>query len=325
MGLGLRDGIQRITAFHDRQNNKLHLPKDHCYPGYIAVLAAYVNHHNILETDCNLPGDGYLNAIGLHQALWGEDRYDQERINLGTNYSLVTALQNVEAVDTATSSINSCIRQLTFPERQVYPQGVSDLTHVVGELHDNVWSHGRATGFSFAQKWAVPRTQRQEYYLEFALADCGMGFLRELRRAGIPGIDNHQDAIEWCIKEGNSSKHASLVDDWAQQLPPDNIGGSMFGASVPVVVKEKDNNHQGLGLAHLMKLVNTYHGQLLLASGDVCLVADGGNVGYEELQTSWPGVAISCRFKISDLAVETGHEEDADQELMDIMQALEED
>lgn len=322
MGLGLKDGIQRMAAFHNRETNNLSLPNDHCYPGYIAVLAAYVNHHGIPESNCDLPGDGYLNAIGLHKALWGEDRYEQGRINVGTNYSLVTALKNVEAVDTATSSINSCIRRLTFPERQVYPQGVSDLTHVVGELHDNVWSHGKSTGFSFAQKWAVPRTQRQEYYLEFALADCGMGFLRELQRAGIAGIDNHRDAISWCIREGNSSKHADLIDDWAQQLPHDNMGGSMFGSGVPVAVKEKDNNHQGLGLAHLMKLVNTYRGQLLLASGDVCLVADGEDVCYEDLETAWPGVAISCRFKISDLAVEHDNEHDIDQDLADIIRAL---
>lgn len=138
----------------------------------------------------------------------------------------------------------------------------------------------------------------------------------------VAGIDNHRDAISWCIREGNSSKHADLIDDWAQQLPHDNMGGSMFGSGVPVAVKEKDNNHQGLGLAHLMKLVNTYRGQLLLASGDVCLVADGEDVCYEDLETAWPGVAISCRFKISDLAVEHDNEHDIDQDLADIIRAL---
>ncbi|MFW0767234.1 hypothetical protein ACN0IV_15505 [Trabulsiella odontotermitis] len=321
MGFGLQDGIHRIAAFHNHGEGKLHLPNDHCYPGYIVVLAAYINHNKLSEDDCTLPGDGYMNAIGLHKAVWGQDRYEQKRVHVGKNYSLVTALNNVLAVDAATSSINSCIRQLTFPERQVYPQGINDLTRVVGELHDNVWSHGRDTGFSFAQKWTVPRTHGKEHYLEFALADCGMGFLRELRRAGIKGIAGHRDAIEWCIQEGNSSKHADRVDDWAQQLPYDNMGGNVFGAGVPVAVKEKENNHQGLGLYHLMKLVKTYNGQLQLATGNVCLEAVGEELNYTDLQKEWPGVAISCRFKIHELAVDKDND-DADTQLMDIIRAL---
>ncbi|NEK83097.1 MAG: hypothetical protein G3W58_18020 [Pantoea ananatis] len=319
MGLGLKDAIQRTSAFHDRNLNRLELPNDHCEPGYVAVLAAYINQHRIPEENCPLPGVGYMHAIGMHKALWGQDKYEQERINVGRNYSLVTALQSVEAVDTATSSINSCIRKLAFPDRQDYPEGITQLNHVVGELHDNVWSHGRSTGFSFALKSAVPHTQRSDHYLEFALADCGMGFLRELKRAGIKEIDTHEDAIKWCIQEGNSSKHADFQDDWEQQLPQDFMGGSVFGRGV--AVKEKENNHQGLGLAHLMKLVNTYNGRLLLATGDVCLETNGGASHYTKLQVPWQGVAISCRFKISDLSVDNDNVED-DPQLLEIMREL---
>ncbi|MCF3290987.1 hypothetical protein L1027_25035, partial [Escherichia coli] len=185
--------------------NELQLPNNHWHPGFITVLAAYVNHHKITEDNCVLSCPGYMRAINLHGALWGEDQYQQERVNVGRNYSLVTALTNVEAVDVATGSINSCVRQLTFPDRDPRdcPKGLTDLTHVIGELHDNVWSHGKSTGFSFAQRSAVPHTQKKEHYLEFSLADCGLGFLRELRRAGIPGIETHQDAIAWCIQEGH--------------------------------------------------------------------------------------------------------------------------
>ncbi|QIP91218.1 hypothetical protein [Serratia fonticola] len=318
MGLSLKDGITEVVAFHDKENNQLKLPNSHRYPGSIAVLAAYINHHKIKEVNCDLPGDGYMQAIGMPMALWGEDRYVQDRINVGTNYSLVTALKNVEAVDTATSSINSCVRRLTFPGRTDYPKGITELTHVIGELHDNVWSHGVSTGFSFAQKWAVPRTNRQEHYIEFALADCGLGFFKELKRAKIEAITSHQDAIAWCIQEGNSSKHADLKDDWEQQIPDDFMGGSVFGKGV--AVKEKDNNHQGLGLAHLMKLVKTYEGELQLATGNVCLEVVGDVVSYTPLQVEWPGVAISCRFKIHRLAAD--HDEEIDSQLMDIMQAL---
>ncbi|MCK7457000.1 hypothetical protein L8P12_16265 [Enterobacter asburiae] len=321
MGLGLKDAIVHTAAFHQKDENKLLLPNNHWHPGFITVLAAYVNHHRIAEENCTLSSPDYMRAINLQGALWGQDQYQQERVNVGKNYSLVTALTNVEAVDTATSSINSCVRQLTFPEREPrdYPKGLTDLTHVIGELHDNVWSHGKSTGFSFAQRSAVPHTNRQEHYLEFSLADCGLGFLRELRRAGIQGIETHRDAIAWCIQEGHSSKHADLQDDWAQQLPQDFMGGSMFGNGV--AVKEKENNHQGLGLYHLMKLVKTYNGELQLATGNVCLEAIGDEVSYTELRNDWPGVAISCRFKIHQLAVDNDNEEN-DPQLMEIMRAL---
>ncbi|HCT7709182.1 TPA: hypothetical protein OT801_003275 [Morganella morganii] len=321
MGLGLKDAILHTAAFHNRETNQLSLPKSHWHPGFITVLAAYVNHHEITEENCTLSNPDYMRAINLQGALWGEDQYQQERVNVGRNYSLVTALTNVEAVDVATSTINSCVRQLTFPESdpREYPKGLTDLTHVIGELHDNVWSHGKSTGFSFAQRSAVPYTDRREFFLEFSLADCGLGFLRELRRAGMLDIETHQDAIAWCIQEGHSSKHADLQDDWAQQLPQDFIGGSVFGSGV--AVKEKENNHQGLGLYHLMKLVKTYNGELQLATGDVCLEAIGDEVSYTKLPHEWLGVAISCRFKIHELADDKDNEEDNPQ-LLEIMQAL---
>lgn len=95
----------------------------------------------------------------------------------------------------------------------------------------------------------------------------------------------------------------------------------MFGKGV--AVKEKSNNHQGLGLAHLMKLVKTYEGELQLATGNVCLQANGDAVSYTELPVEWPGVAISCRFKIHKLAVEhVEHDSEEDSQLLDIMKAL---
>lgn len=318
MGYGLKEGIVLVPACHDKEYRALDIPQGHIYPGCMVVLAAYINHHRIAQRNCTLPNEGYLQAVGLHFSLWGRDDHHQYRTNVGRNYSMVTALQSVEAVDVATSTINSCIRRLAFPDGGPYPQGLNDLMHVVGELHDNVWSHGRSTGFSFAQKSAVPYTDKQEHYLEFALADCGMGFLQELRRAKVPNIETHQQAIEWCIQQGNSSKHADNIDEWAQMMPEGHAGGNVYGPGV--AVREGQNNHQGLGLAHLMELVKSYKGQLILASGDVCLVADGEDVNYETLRTNWQGVAISCRFKISDLALEQHDEEDP--EIEDIMKQL---
>lgn len=321
MGLGLKDAIVHTAAFHKKETNELFLPNNYWHPGFITVLAAYVNHHKIAEENCSLSSPGYMQAINLQGALWGVDRYKQERVNVGRHYSLVTALTNVEAVDIATSSINSCVRKLAFPDRcqGEYPKGMIELTRVIGELHDNVWSHGKSTGFSFARRDVVPKTNKSEFYLEFALADCGYGFLGELRRASIPNIETHKDAIQWCIQEGHSSKHADQQDDWAQRIPHDFMGGSMFGSGV--AVKEKENNHQGLGLYHLMKLIKTYNGRLQLATGDVCLEAIGDDVSYNDLDCEWPGVAISCRFKINELAVDRNDEE-ADDQLIEIMRTL---
>jgi len=319
MGLSLIDGIQQIPAFHSKQTGRLAIPsKFHLHPGGMAVLAAYINQHNLEQGQCCLPNEGYMQAVGLYGALWGNDSYGQERVNVGVNYSMVTPLISAETVNEATTSINNCIRRLAYPDGTPYPTGITTLNHVVGEMHDNVWSHGRSTGYSFAQKSAVPYTNRQDHYLEFALADCGMGFLRELRRVNIPGVVTHQQSIEWCIQEGNSSKNADFEDEWAQQLPNGHIGGNVFGSAVPV--KEGSNNHQGLGLSHLMTLVKRYDGELMLATGDSCLHYADGCASYRTLTRDWQGVALSCRFKLSRLSVEP--EEQIPQDILDIMEQL---
>jgi hypothetical protein len=46
-GLGLKDAIVHTAAFHQKDENKLLLPNNHWHPGFITVLAAYVNHHRI--------------------------------------------------------------------------------------------------------------------------------------------------------------------------------------------------------------------------------------------------------------------------------------
>jgi len=69
-----------------------------------------------------------------------------ERLNEGRNYASITALRNAEQVDNATTTINNCIRSLAGNNDS---KGISELTKVVGELHDNVWSHGKSTGFQW--------------------------------------------------------------------------------------------------------------------------------------------------------------------------------
>lgn len=275
MRLNLIHGICRVPQYHEIVHNMFNHPEAEFAPGYLVVMAAHINRHRIKEQNCSIPHDDYLKAIAWHKALWGQDRYRRDRKNCGHNYSLMTPLQNPGAVDDATTVISSCIRNLACGSSGKRPEGISALTQVVGELHDNVWSHGFSTGFSFAQRWAVPGANPPDHYIEFALADHGKGFLTELNGAGIPNINTHEDAIRWCIQEGNSSKHADMQDGWEQSLPDWHTGGNVFGHGVSV--KEKENNHQGLGLYHLIRLINTYNGELLLATGDVCLSMKGGH------------------------------------------------
>ncbi|ASD87214.1 hypothetical protein EXB91_24745 [Salmonella enterica subsp. enterica serovar Florida] len=319
MEFSLIDGIQEISGFHSMETGYLSIPPStHLRPGGMVVLAAYINKHHIQQEKCIFPNKGYMGTIGFYSALWGNENCGQKRINVGKNYSLLTPLTSAEMADEATTSINGCIRRLAYPEGAPYPAGITALNHVVGEMHDNVWSHGKSTGYSFAQKTAVPGTDRQDYYLEFALADCGLGFLRELKRVNILGINNHKESIEWCIQEGHSSKHVDLYDGWSQQLPDGHIGGNVFGLAVPV--REYGNNHQGLGLTHLVALVKRYEGELMLASGDSCLHYVDGSTVYKSLTREWQGVALSCRFKLSRLSDEP--EEQIPHDIQNIMERL---
>jgi len=155
-----------------------------------------------------------------------------------------------------------------------------------------VWSHGKSTGFSMAQKWNK-YSDASECFFEFALADCGLGFLRELKRVGLD-IDNDEDSIKWCIEKGNSSKKIKGKDEWSQRLPSDLIGNPIPGIGYAL---ESENHHMGLGLAKLMELISNYQGQLWLASGNKTFIVDqNGKRNFKNNKQNWKGVALACRF-----------------------------
>jgi hypothetical protein len=291
---GLMDALREIDQLFD--GRALHVPTGYYQPGYVAVLAAYAKRFDINQGNIHFNGDknqGYCSAVGLSLALWNVDDYPHDRINSGANYSLLTHLSAVCSVDDATGQINGCIRDLSGEYAQ--SPGVALLMDVVGELHDNVWSHGKNSGFSIAQKRAAGA---EDWLLEFALADCGMGFLAELKSTGMH-CDDHGDAIDWCIQEGNSTKLGSDIDEWAQRLPADHDGCSPYGEDVDTY--DNDNFHQGLGLARLIELVKTYSGSLYLCSGDKALEIDyDGSHSFETIPP-WSGVALSCTFRKSEL------------------------
>jgi hypothetical protein len=144
-----------------------------------------------------------------------------------------------------------------------------------------------------AQTWRNSRQENSDWF-EFSLADCGMGFLKETRRAGIPGMNSDADAIGWCIQKGNTSKKTKVRDEFAQSLPPDMMGNPMPGFAA---IRESDNHHMGLGLAKLVTLVEKYRGRLWLASGASLLYKQphGGQV-IRAAPSPCKGVALAVRF-----------------------------
>jgi len=275
-----------------KENGQLLVPHNYYNPGYWTALVAYCRFKNIGFDAINIVSEinkGYAFTIGIEKALNGLDSYCYERKNSGLNYSELVHLNSADDTNKATGTINSCIRQL-FDTTDLSSFS-KDLCEVVGELHDNVWSHGMSTGFSMAQKWKPPTSLG--YCFEFALADCGFGFLRELNRVGLNCLSD-EDSIKWCIEKGNSSKTQKVANEWSQRLPPDIAGNPMPGIGKPVM---SENNHMGLGLAKLVELVNNYKGQLWLSSGEKTLTIDtNGKQSFKNNKQKWQGVALACRF-----------------------------
>lgn len=265
-------------------------------PGFWVALTALARHRSVSYDQIIFEDErrrGYCEAMGLPAALRAGDPYRYQRKNQGQTYSPLVLLEDASLTDRATTDVNGCIRELCSG------LGVDGFTsvlcEVVGDLHDNVWSHGKSTGFSMAQRWKDVHNLG-EHCFEFALADCGIGFLREMRRVGLVPHD-HKSAIEWCIQRGNSSKlHAAsrVTDDWSQWLPHDMVGNPMGGVGR---VRASENHHQGLGLAKLVSLVEDYSGELWLTTGNSVLSIDcNGNRSFHEPRSEWPGVALACRF-----------------------------
>jgi hypothetical protein len=311
---GLIDTINHLSRFWSADDKRLTFPSDFLTPGALVVLTSFAKSNNLAQEHLALSAatSGYASAIGLSKALWGVDDYEYGRRKEGRNYSTLEHLSNPEATDIATSRINSCIR--SFVGDLLPAEFVAKLCEVVGDLHENVWAHGMASGFSMAQKW-IPK---RDHYLEFALADSGLGFLSEMRRVGMK-VNSHREAIEWCIQEGHSTKKLKPEAIWTQRIPEDVINNPLRGVEETRIT---DNHHMGLGLFKLTQLIKGFRGELWLASGDTALILEPGRkIAYIMLNHEWQGVAIACRFKASQIK-SAGAEESADKDIEQIMQIL---
>lgn len=288
---GLYELLNRnITTSDSRRDAFFEINNNHYSPGFWTGFVAKARARNLCLQDLDIRSVETLNyakAIAIEHALGQADTYPYARKRAGENYSPLVLLESREQTDSTVSEINQCIRGL-FNEAQ-YAEFVSSICELVGDLLDNVWAHGKSTGFSMAQKWSDPP---DGFRFEFAVADCGYGFLRELQRVGMP-IKSDRDAIEWCIQAGNSTKKRD-VDELEQRLPTDVMDNPM-GRFARVV--ESDNHHMGLGLAKLITAVEQFHGWCWLASGNAMLyISPDGQRTYTKLPIPWQGVALACRF-----------------------------
>lgn len=318
---GLLDALNKLEGLANTGSNEITIPGTFFAPGFWATLAAFAWRKRITPGHIYLDDKlrGYFSAIGFPRAFGQQDDYPHERRGVGATYSMLERLDNPETTQTATSAINGCVRNsigIDLPK-----PFVEMLCDVVGDLHDNVWSHGRASGFSVAQRWKVsPRDpDSSEYNIEFALADSGIGFLQEVQRVRLP-IATDREAIQWCIQEGHSTKKIRPSSDWAQRMPPDLIGNPLRGVEQ---TQMSENHHMGLGLAKLVRLVHEFRGFLWLASGTAVLrLAPGATLAYIDIKYPWQGVAMACRFRSSDIAKTRRDLETGDKDIQEIMRIL---
>ena len=318
---GLLEALNSVEGTFEPTSGKIVVPDRFYTPGFWVALAAYMSREGISPDRIEVTDKHkeYLSAIGFFRAFGQQDDYPFDRKNFGRNYSTVEHLDAPESTDRATSAINGCIRK--FVGKELPAAFVSMLCDVVGDLHENVWAHGMASGFSLAQKWkSTPwNPLSSEYSLEFALADAGIGFLREVQHVGLD-IKTDRKAMEWCIQEGNSTKKLRPTSDWTQRIPADAIGNPLRGVAQ---TRSGENHHLGLGLFKLVRLVQEFRGNLWLASGSTLLrLAPGRNPAYIDITYPWQGVAVACRFRSGDIATVRQDIEAGDKDVDEIMRIL---
>lgn len=184
---GLMEAVNILEELVDTASKSIAVPGTFLAPGYWAAMAAFAWHRGIPVDHIHLDDKPaqYFSAIGFAHAFGQRDNYPFERRNKGTNYSTLEHLDNPDTTDTATSTINGCIRNSLGGD--LPKPFVAMLCDVVGDLHENVWAHGKASGFSVAQRWKESpwNPLSNEYNIEFALADW-QGFSSRGPKCGAP-------------------------------------------------------------------------------------------------------------------------------------------
>lgn len=299
MAKDVKCAINELKVSFVREARIVSISSEFLYPGYWCVFVAYGHKESYPFNQFDIPSSTipYAQAIKFPEALGGENTYPYVRCNEGKNYSTLAHLRS-DGIGDDHSDVEPSNEMLSNVIQAKIPgefPGKSALIKAIGELHDNVCSHGKSSGFSMSQFY-----EARQYHvsaIRFAVVDSGMGLLEELKRKGTTGVNTHEEAISWCIQEGNSTK--KVTDEWVQRLPSDATSNP-FGDFVETTSTE--NHHQGLGLHYFVKLVKDFHGTLQLATGNCALLVDNtGAESYITLGDSWQGVAISCCLPVDRL------------------------
>lgn len=251
-------------------------------PCNIVVLSTYIKKNqtpkNKIDGLINNTAKEYLYNIGFYKELYQVPLNTRQR-NSGYTYSPLTLIDFHDNVNTATTTVTSCIQNHLNDNNLV-----GQLANVICELHDNVCSHGKSFGFSMTQVYINDR-------IEFAIADLGGGFLQVLQRAGVPNVTTDLEAIKWCLQKNNTSTKYEKHDDFEQSLPEDFIGVSPMGCNSRF---RTEDNHQGLGLDFLVDLHKKFSRSILqIASGKICVEFRNGNIHKTDSDLEWKGVAIN--------------------------------
>lgn len=279
----LDQSLQRITNALVRQQQ---FYEKFFEPEEVALLAAFIKRNKLNEDFLYLSPNAtsYLETVDFYRIVFGKERVNCQR-NVGKTYSPLVDLSHPENTDIATTQICDCISLCC-------PNCCYDVFDVIGELHDNVWSHGNSFGFSIAQKYKDK--------IIFAVVDTGLGFKKVLNNANIEDINSDIDAIEWCLQKGNTSTQSKIEDEWAQAMPSDMIDNPFKDTSISTK-SQNENHHEGLGLFKLMDLVKKTNGYVEILSGDAVKIVSGPHEYDVSSKISWQGVAILCELNLSQL------------------------
>lgn len=292
----------RLNSLYEVLNNHTLIHLSFVNPFDTAMLAAFIKKNSIskelIVPDDNV--DSYLNTIDFYNLVWNEPRTNKQWA-VGRSYCPLIELSSPEHTDTATTIIGNIL------ERRCGEDAYS-VIDVIGELIDNVWSHGKALGYAVAQ---VSRDD-----IKFSVVDIGKGFKNVLQEANISGIKSDIDAINWSIQKGHTSK--GQEDEWAQFLPFDSYENP-FSSGVPI--KEEENHHEGLGLYKLVDLVQKTKGNLSILSGQGLKFISAERELDSELKNHWQGVVIYCTLNIRNIknALQNSDASDIDAILKEIL------
>jgi len=252
---------------------------DFLHPVLVAGAAALQKHQPVKKRLRLAPGvTSYAETIGLNDVLNGYDPRPPQKYK---TYSGLTKLNSPELVE----QVSGVISDFVYVAYRDFDTVATLIAKSIGELHDNVTSHSRGTGYSCAQIYKND--------LWFVVADNGIGMKRNVAR--IEPVQSDYEAIEWCLKKNNTT--ARQIDEFAQRLPADAFQNP-YPPSVSIVQEDYPNHHQGLGLWHLSELVRKTSGDLHIWSGSSQFIAKPSGVSKRDTSRIWEGTLLCIRLPL---------------------------